>query len=174
MVNLIHEEGRSGNIKICEMVVVFDNKVTSVLEVIFYFLSFLSFLSFFPSSLCFYVFIFDTKSYCVVQVDMIFPYHNLHDPGIKNMCYHICHKDIFMGFVGLETQSEWAQGKQKKKVNKKEVAMEFCYKWPQRNDTICRGQWMERNTHIYILRWLVPYRWKLDDVIENRISLRNL
>lgn len=144
---------------------------------------FLSFLSFFPSSLCFYVFIFDTKSYYVVQADMIFPYHHLHDPpnfpslkafGIKNMCYHIYHNDIFMDFVALETQSECAQGKQKKKVNKNEVAMEFCYKWQQRNDTICRRQWMETNTHIYILRLLVEYRWKIDDVSENRVSLRNL
>lgn len=126
---------------------------------------------------------FIQKSYYVVQADMIFPYHNSSwfswfsfplSIGIKNMSYHICHKDIFMDFVDLETQSEWAQGKQKKKVNKKEAAMEFCYKWPQRNDTICRGQWMERNTHIYILRWLVEYRWKIDEVGENRIRLRNL
>lgn len=33
---------------------------------------------------------------------------------------------------------------------------------------------METNTHIYILRLLVEYRWKIDDVSENRVSLRNL
>ena len=141
-----------------------------------------SFLSF-PSSLCFHVFIFDAKfllcssgwhDLSLSQSSWFSWFSFPSSIGIKNMSYHICHKDIFMGFVGLEIQSEWAQGKQKKKVNKKEVAMEFCYKWPQRNDTICRGQRMERNTHIYILRWLVEYRWKIDDVGENRISLTNL
>lgn len=59
MVNLIYEKGRSGNIKICEMVIGFNNKVTGVLEVIFYFLSFLlrSFL-FFPSFLPLCVFMY--------------------------------------------------------------------------------------------------------------------
>lgn len=55
MVNLIYEEGRSGNIKICEMFIGFNNKDTGVLEVIFYFLSFLSFFSFLFVFLCIYI-----------------------------------------------------------------------------------------------------------------------